>query len=106
MAKRLWIEGEGLEVGDVGYLVEVHRQNYRAPTTTTHHLADRPPYTNQSHEPRLHGWCGETNNVSRYGCGMARVQRVTANGRAFVVELTGAELLEALEATGFPELAP
>jgi hypothetical protein len=105
MARRIaqtWIDGYELSVGDIGFLVEVcpeQRADYCV-------LQDRPAYTNQSHEPRLYGWCGTTNNVARFGQGVARVIRCAKNGRACVQALEGAELTAALEELGFPELDP
>lgn len=98
----IWIDGYELSVGEVGFLIECVPEG----RATRYHLNDRPPYTNLSHEPRLHGWCGTTDNVARYGHGMARVTRVARNGRALVVPLHGQELVRALEDAGFPGLAP
>jgi hypothetical protein len=100
----MWIDsnyGYDTLAGTVGYLVQRSNSNRRSVTVT---LQDRPAYTNQSREPRLTGWCGETNNVSVTGLGMARVSRVAKNGRMLVTMLHGAELSAALESTGFPEL--
>jgi hypothetical protein len=106
MAKQIWIDGDcysNQSVGDVGYLVERTNHNRRS---TTMRLQDRPPYTNQSYQPRLTGWCGETDNISVTGHGMARVVRVATNGRLMITRIHGAELSAALEQTGFPELDP
>lgn len=90
-----------LEAGDVGFLIENANENTGG---SQFFLRDTPACTNQSHEPRLHGWCGTWNNVGTHGHGMARVERVAKNGRAFVVELTGDELNDALDECGYPEL--
>lgn len=92
-----------LSVGDTGFLIENSNENTGV---SQYFLRDTPPYTNRSHEPRLHGWCGTWNNVGTHGHGMARVERVAKNGRAFVIELTGAELADALDELGYPELQP
>ena len=41
----------------------------------TYSLSVRPCRTNLSHEIKLHGWCGETNNVSVDACGAVEVYR-------------------------------
>ena len=97
-----WIDGEDLSLGDVGFLVETCPQG-RADYCG---LYSRPCHTNQSHEPRLHGWCGETNNVSRNALGLARVVRVAGNGRVQVVPVRGDEARAYLcDVAGYPELA-
>ena len=98
-----WIgtEGDTFTVGETGFLVEItHTTN----GWTRFSLRDHPPKTNQSFKPMLHGWCGSYNDVSTFGRGMARVERVAKNGRAFVRELTGDELVAALEDFGYPDL--
>lgn len=103
-----WIDTDwdsDLKVGTVGFLVRVQNQNERG-MPERWSLRDRPPYTNGSHEPRLTGWCGTTDNRAVYGHGMAKVVRVARNGRALVVSLEGAELSAALEELGFPGLDP
>lgn len=99
-----WIgPDQNLTVGEIGFLIENNDENN---ASSRYYLRDTPAHTNQSHEPRLHGWCGSWNNVGTYGCGMVRVERVAKNGRAFVRELEGAELTAALDELGYPELAP
>jgi len=99
----IWIENyDGQPVGTIGFLVQVAPER----GGERYHLSDRPPYTNQSHEPRLRGWCGTDNNVARFGCGLARITRCARNGRALVTQLEGAALSAALEELGFPELDP
>ncbi len=103
MSTARWIgtEADQFEVGQTGFLVELHdtMKGWRR-----FDLRDHPPKTNQSFEPRLHGWCGTSNDVAAYGRGFARVDRVAKNGRAFVRELEGAELVAALDEFGYPEL--
>jgi len=100
-----WIDGEGLSVGTIGFLVQTARVNDGC--SEHYGLYDRPCHTNQSHEPRLTGWCGTTNNVARYAEGLARVVRVAANGRVQVVPVTGAEGAAWLtDVAGYPELVP
>ena len=94
---------ETLIVGKIGFLVAKH---HTLKDWTRHELRDAPAHTNPSHVPRLTGWCGTYNDVSTTASGMARVERVAKNGRAFVRELTGAELTAALDEFGYPELAP
>jgi len=60
--------------GDVGegrfYLILVSTQNGEGCN-----LYDTPARTNVSHEERLYGWLGSTNNVSRTADGMVDVYR-------------------------------
>lgn len=100
-----WIDGETLSVGTIGFLVEITQNNYGG--ATRYGLYDRPCHTNQSHEPRLTGWCGETNNVSRTAQGLARVVRAANNGRVAIVPVTGQEGSDWLaNVAGYPELIP
>lgn len=100
-----WIDGTGMEqAGQVGFVVERSNAIRRSESTL---LQDDPPRTNQSHEPRLTGWCGTTNDVAVYGRGMARVLRCSRSGqRVYVESLEGEELAAALDEAGYPELAP
>jgi hypothetical protein len=91
-----------LSAGVVGFLVE--RANVLR-GSSTYSVEGNPPTTNQSFEPRLHGWCGTYNDLATFGRGLVRVTKTTDNGRAYVQELQGDELLQALEALGYPELA-
>jgi len=97
----MWIDGEDATVGAVAFLVRRSPQQ----GADSHHLQDRPARTNQSNEPRLNGWCGTTNNVAVYACGVVRVARIAANGRAQVVPLSGPRLTAALDTLGWPSLA-
>lgn len=103
MSTTRWIgtEGDQFEVGQTGFLVEVHdtMKGWRR-----FDLRDHPAKTNMSFEPRLHGWCGTSNDVACHAHGMAIVERVAKNGRAFVRELEGDELVAALDDFGYPEL--
>ncbi|MBK6287187.1 MAG: hypothetical protein IPF49_06015 [Gammaproteobacteria bacterium] len=97
-----WIgPDESLTVGQVGFLVEHHNTlaGWRR-----HDVRDLPARTNQSLEPRLHGWCGSYNDISTHARGMVRVERMAENSRAFVRELEGDELAAALEDLGYPGL--
>lgn len=102
--KARWIgtENDQFEIGQTGFLVEV---SHTMKGWTRFDLRDRPATTNQSYGPRLHGWCGTTNDIAIYGHGMARVERIAKNGRAFVRQLEGDDLLAALDELGYPELA-
>jgi hypothetical protein len=98
-----WIgPDESLNVGDVGFLIEFSNPS-KSETWT---LRDTPAHTNQSHQPRLHGWCGSWNNTNTNAHGMVKVVKVAKNGRAQVVQLEGDELRAALEELGYPELMP
>ena len=99
----MWIgPDETLSAGDVGFLIA--KTNVLR-SSTRHELRNTPAHTNQSHEPRLHGWCGTYNDLSTSARGMVRVERMAKNGRAYVRELEGDELAAALEELGYPELA-
>jgi hypothetical protein len=99
-----WIDGEGLSVGTIGFLVETTNTNHGS---ESYGLYERPCHTNQSREPRLTGWCGETNNVSRTAQGLAKVVRVANNGRVQIVTVDGAEGAAWLnDVAGYPDLVP
>lgn len=66
------------------------------------------PYrTNQSHEPRLTGWCGETNNRSVTAEGLFRVVKIAGNynERLQLKRVPAAELSAELMQLGYPEMA-
>lgn len=97
-----WIgPDESLTAGQIGFLVEHHDTlaGWRR-----YDVRDLPARTNQSLEPRLHGWCGSFNDVSTHARGMVRVERIAKNSRAYVRELDGDELAAALEEFGYPDL--
>jgi hypothetical protein len=89
--------------GQIGFLIEHSNPVKRSETWS---LSDLPAHTNQSHEPRLHGWCGSWNDTSTNARGVWRVVKVLPNGRAKIEELVGEELATALEELGYPELTP
>ncbi|MDD5008565.1 MAG: hypothetical protein PHC68_09255 [Syntrophorhabdaceae bacterium] len=90
-------------VGDIGFLTRSNDENHG--NACHYRLSDHASRTNRSHEPRLTGWCGTTNNVSVTACGLARVSRVAKNGRVCLIELTNAdEIAAALEELGYPGL--
>jgi hypothetical protein len=96
----IWTDEDCVEsVDGVGFLVEVAPEGRDG----RYQLRERPPHTNQSHEPRLHGWCGTTDNVAIFGRGLARVSRVTKNGRVQLSSVPATP--ELLEQLGYPELA-
>jgi hypothetical protein len=98
----MWIDCEEKH-GTLGYLVETLNTNTGR---TTFSLYERPCRTNQSLEPRLWGWCGETDNRSRYARGVVRVvKRNRLGDRARVAQVTGVELAAFLESEGYPDLA-
>jgi hypothetical protein len=99
-----WIgPDDSLTVGQIGFLVEKH---HAVKGWTRFELRDIPAHTNESREPQLDGWCGTDNGLATYARGMARVERVARNGRAYVVELDGGDLVAALAELGYPDLAP
>lgn len=107
------VRNYGLSEGAAGFLYEV------APQGEIEHLelSDEPCLTNRSHEPRLRGWCGSTNNCATTAMGLARVTTTeahpdedwdpTAAGWARVVRIArgSAEETAALAALGYPGLA-
>ena len=98
----MWVDNSAmLEAGDLGFLNEICVQG-RADRWV---IRTHPGRTNQSLELRLHGWLGETNNISLYARGVGRVVRVTRDGgRVLVERLGGADLAAALDALGYPGL--
>lgn len=101
----LWIDTDGtIGVGDIGFLIESTDNNRRG--AVKYRLDSEPRCTNQSLQPRLTGWCGETNNVSVYAMGLRRVSKLTKDGRALLARLTDAERDEWLRANGYESLIP
>lgn len=97
-----WIgPDESLAVGQIGFLVE-HSDSMTG--RTRFELRNLPAHTNQSHKPRLEGYCGTYNDVATYGRGVVKVVRMAANGRALVQVLEDDALTSALEELGYPEL--
>jgi hypothetical protein len=94
---------EPLAVGDVRYLVETLDTSSGR---TSWGLRDTPLHTNQSIEPRLHGWCGETNNRSHYARGLVVVSRLAGEQRERVLvrRATPTEARAYLAKAGYPEL--
>ena len=101
----IWIdEYQCSSVDGVGFLVRIVDNNHGS--AESYRLDDRAPCTNMSHEPRLRGWCGETNNVSVYAKGLARISRRTKNGRLCLTPIAqgSEEESSALEELGYPGL--
>lgn len=103
----LWIDGYDVEpmesqVGAVGFLVERTDENRGG--AVRYLLRDHPPRTNRSHQPRLRGWCGTTNNICVHGCGLARISRIAKNGRVCLTTIPAGTQAEAdaLETLGYP----
>lgn len=103
MAHEMWIDSpdEAYAPGSVGFLVSRTTNGVER-----YELRDRPACENISLQPRLTGWCGETNNCSITAHGMVCVQRIVRNGRMLVASLAGVDLETALEELGYPELMP
>lgn len=99
-----WIdEQDGFSIGEAGFLVE--REN--STTGADHYsLESAPAHTNQSHMPRLNGWCGSYNDLSLHACGAWRIVEQAKNGRMRIKELAGDDLRRFLEEAGYPELMP
>ena len=103
----LWINAYDAEtdVGEIGFLVRSVDFNRRNPEDRFS-IQRRPEHTNQSHEQRLRGWCGTTNNHARYAEGLARVVRITPGNRAMVLRVDRPhEVQQALERLGWPGLS-
>lgn len=98
----MWIgPDETLNVGDKGFLIK-HKNSTQG--WERHELRDTPAHTNQSHKPRLRGWCGSWNDTSTYGRGVWEVVRVAKNGRCLLSELDGDEMQAVLDDLGYPDL--
>jgi hypothetical protein len=101
-AETLWIDCDPDDMPEMGFLVEINHENKGS---TRYELRLRPPYTNQSREPRPTGWCGSYNNVSTFGRGIWRVIRRVENGRCKIEAVTdSAQLADFLEEFGYPDL--
>lgn len=99
-----WIDAqEQYNVGDKAFLILFSHENDRVESYV---LRDQPAYTNQSHQPRLEGWCGSYNNTSTSAMGAWEVVRIAKSGRYLIQELEGEALNEFLEEMGYPELIP
>jgi hypothetical protein len=85
----------------IGFLASSHDNNQRG-ARTVYYLRQHPGRTNMSGEPKLCAWLGETNNVSRNACGLARVVRIAKNGRVCLARVEATP--ELLEELGYPEL--
>jgi hypothetical protein len=104
----IWIDTNydaELNVGDVGYLVSSDNSNTRAWDVLTLHST--PLRTNRSHEERLTGWCGETDNVSRTAKGAWRVVKLNKKGdRMMIRQIHRGDLCTFLANDGRPNLIP
>jgi hypothetical protein len=103
----MWINTDDINTtieGQAGFLVEISPQGQ----ADRYDLRDEPARTNQSHEAKLTGWCGETNNVNVNAKGVWKPVRRSPNGRRTLIERVTdpAELAEFLETVGYPELIP
>ena len=102
-----WIDEDRVTLaisGQPGFLVSIKHQGCKE----VYSLRDEPARKNQSHEPTLAGWCGETNNTNVNAEGLWKVIAVSPNGRrAKIEEVTDLEEMAAvLELMGYPELMP
>lgn len=104
---QMWIDSSAhdMTTGDVGYLVRTVDNNNRG--SESYALRERPLRTNRSNEPRLEGWCGETDNRSRHAVGVWKVVQVNKAGdRARISRLVGEDLVVFLRGDGHPNLVP
>lgn len=101
----MWIYDGHTPEGEINFLVRCVYNNDGG--AERYALRSTPLVTNQSYEARLNGWCGETNNVSAFAEGLARVTKRSANGRrALVSRVTRpSEIRAFLTSEGYPELA-
>jgi hypothetical protein len=82
-------------VGDVGILVDqVSVDPRHAKRGTGMMLHKAAPLTNLSREPREHGWCGTTNNISVTAWGGWRVIRLRGWARDGFHRLADLEAVE------------
>lgn len=98
----MWMDNsEMVRVGQIVFVVEIIREG-----RSYFGLRSTPLRTNKSHEPRLHGLCGETDNISRFARGIGVVTRLAGpyDDRARVRQLIGKSQSVALEKLGYPEL--
>lgn len=101
----MWIDNNNygnFYVGSIGFLVRsLHTNN----GMETCRLNARPLRTNISGEARLSGWCGETNNISRYAEGVWKITRQNKSGtRLLISKVTGKDLEKFLEEEGYSGL--
>ena len=103
ITKPLWIgPDESLRVGDTGFILHLSHID----RADRYIVRDTPARTNRSFEDRLYGWCGSSEDLSTYACGIVRVVRVARNGRVLVTPLTGVARSTALAELGYPDLDP
>lgn len=95
------IHGKSFEriLGDVGFLLELTPQEGRGAKRLE--FRDSPART-QSWEDCLYGMIEGRTNVE--GLGVARVVKVTPNGRGQVLTLWGKDLDDALQQLGYPNI--
>jgi hypothetical protein len=106
MKAEMWIDTEDsfmeLPEGSPGFMIEISPQGKENRFV----LQSDPGRTNMSHEAKLFGWLGETNNVSRTAHGLWKVIDGSITGsRVKVGRVTDrAEIEKFLELVGWPEL--
>lgn len=92
------------EPGSLAILVE-HSHNLKGWLRPV--LQDEPPRTNQSHQPRLFGWCGTYNDEHIQADGVWEIVKYTQTShRVYIRPVREPERVNAyLEGIGYPELA-
>ena len=101
----MWIDNtEYRVIGTIRYLV---RTMNTSNGSERYSLRERPLRTNGNHVPRLNGWCGETDNLSRTACGLWRITGFNRDRERVRIERVSdrAEQIAFLEGDGYPELA-
>ncbi len=87
--------------GDTGFLIEMRNADRG---WTRYELRDHPAQMAGTLEPRLYGSVGG-GRTAVTALGVWRVEEARPNGRGRARRLSGAELAEALDTLGYPELA-
>jgi hypothetical protein len=104
MSRQLWTDDLATNFAPIGTVGFLARHDYHREGRAAYFLEEKPCHTNMSHDPKLHGWCGTTNDVATHAMGLARVSQVTKNGRVRPTPLKDSEVPEALRGLGWPSL--
>ena len=75
------------------YFLALYSHHDHGGRIETYRVSIRPFRTNRSHEVKLQGWCGETNNVNCDACGAVEIYRDKA-GRLRVRRADAMALLD------------
>ena len=87
----MWIDNLNYEpIGTIGFLICKDYGRYERIV-----IQDRPGCTNMSLEPRLSGWLGTTNDVSRHAMGVGKIVKTSKDGRRALVSMLVGDKLDA-----------